>query len=133
MTSTPTARIYLAAPITVYGTPAWCTANTRVTAAHPGSIILNPMAVFRDRRDWQARLPAVLRGVTRLVFLTDAEGFIGRGVDHEIASAIAVGCPVERLTVDGAFVPLAALVIDPPTDDDWSHYRRVRTPSPGPA
>lgn len=122
---------YLSAPIPMYGSPTWLAAVARLQALFPGEAMLDPLQLFRDRNDWQRRLPSVLRTATRLVFLTDAEDWIGRGVDHEIRVAVAVGCPIVRLGSDGTLVSLAALALGPPNAEDWVRYRRVGVRPPG--
>lgn len=122
----PGERLYLAAPISVTASLAWTDALDRLRTVHPGAVLLLPTALFRDRLDWRARLPAVLREATRLVFLTDPEGWIGKGVHTEITQAAALARPVSWLTAAGELVPLDAVDLSLPNEEDWTHYCHVR-------
>ncbi len=118
-------RIYVATPKTLYGTGRLHRAVRALRARFPDAFLLLPAQLFQSRDDWLARFPRVLETLTRLVFLTDVDGFIGRGVASECCAALQAGKPVDFLTDTGELIPHGRLRLSAPNESDWVKYRHV--------
>jgi hypothetical protein len=87
-------RIYVAHPITSYGTAheRWCL--DRLAELLPGVCLLNPAEIFANGAEWDRAWPRLLPRLAGLVAFTDAKGNVGAGVLREVADAIAYEIPV---------------------------------------
>ncbi len=121
----PGTPLYLSGPKTMHGTRPWTAAVSRLATLVPAYPIRSAMDLFASRDDWRAHLAEVLRACAALVFLTEADGWLGKGVDTEIVAARTIGLPIAWLTPAGALVPVAAVRFGDPHDEDWTRYRRV--------
>ncbi len=124
--------VYFAAPLTTYDTPRYGYALLWLGANLPQATIIGAREAFTDRADWLARWPAVVGGCAALTFITDEDGYIGRGVADEIALALLHGKPVHLLTGDGRrsnprplLVPYERLRLGTPDPRDWRRWQRV--------
>lgn len=118
-------EVYLAAPITTYRSGQYDCALRWLRTNYPHATIVSARDAFRDRVDWLARWRGVLSRCAALVFITDGEDFIGRGVDGEITFARARPILVLMLNGAGRLVPYHHLSFTPPNAGDWQRYRRV--------
>lgn len=103
------ARVYLAAPVAVLGSPRHLRALRRLRAVLPRAEVVDPAELFVSSADWRARWPGVLAGLDAVVFLTARDGTIGAGVAQEILDAHLRGLPVAHLTAAGKLVPAPGL------------------------
>ena len=117
--------IYVSAPIAITQSPEWHTALAHLRQRYSKSTLVLPTVLFRSRLEWRTRVAAVIRQVERLVFLTDSEGFVGKGVFHEITVALTLGKSVEMLTELGELIAYADLAIGAPDRTNWSRYCHV--------
>ncbi len=128
----PRAPIYLSGPQTLHGSPVWHAAIRSLQTQFPASPIWSPKEIFQSRDDWRAHLASRLRECGGLVFLADADAWLGKGVDTEIAAARALGLPVGWLTPRSELLAIEAIELGPPNEADWIRYRKARpTGTPG--
>ncbi|MDX2059483.1 MAG: hypothetical protein SFV24_16855 [Gemmatimonadales bacterium] len=122
----PDAPIYLSGPAPMHHTAAWRAATQALQAQFPGVPIWSATDVFRSRAEWRHRLVTRLSDCGALVFLADGDGWIGKGVDTEIAAARGVGLAVGWLMPGGVLLAIHDVELGTPDETDWAHYRRVR-------
>src|SRR4051812_39425533 len=95
--STRSARVYLGAPMQTYRHHAYDDALARIRARFPDASILSPRELFTSNRDWLDQWPLILPTLDALVFITDRDGWIGKGVHKEVLDAASLAIPVELL------------------------------------
>ena len=123
------ASIYLAAPLTTYGTAAYEAALAGCRARWLEAEIISPRDAFADRAEWLTRWPTVLARCDRLVFIADADGVIGYGVWQEVHDAERRGLPVLYLDAAGRFIPRERVQLRKASErshGDWRSYATVR-------
>jgi hypothetical protein len=120
-----TERLYVASPLQLYGTPRLDEAVQTLRALYPEAVLLLPAQLFRGRQDWLQRGQAILRECTRLVVVTDDEGWIGRGVWSEVATVLQLARPVAWCPRPGLLVPWGEVTWSPPDETNWTRYARL--------
>src|SRR5262249_32006761 len=89
---------------------------------------LSPRDLFTSNRDWLDQWPLILPSLDALVFIADAQGWIGRGVHKEILDASSLTTPVMFLTPDGAVHPFDAIEFLDVALRGWRQYARIHVP-----
>lgn len=91
-------RVYLASPLSTYGTERYERALESVRAKFPRASILPARDLFASNADWRERWRGIVRTLAAVVFFDDADGCIGAGTEQEITDAYRAGVPVLFLT-----------------------------------
>lgn len=86
-------RVYLAAPLSMFGTVEYTRAIVTVKERFPAEV-LDAAALFQGNENWRERSSELLPMLDGLVFIADSDGSIGRGVYSEIQDVRSVGKPV---------------------------------------
>lgn len=120
-----TERLYVASPLQLHGTPLLEEAVQALQARYPEAVLLLPAKLFRDRRDWLKRGHTILRESTRLVVVTDDDGWIGRGVWSEVEIALQLGQPVAWCPRPRILVPWEEVACSPLDETNWTRYARL--------
>lgn len=107
------ARIYVACPVTTYGTPPKASALARLAEAFPGAEVVDPARLYASDADWLSTWPSVLGGLDALVVVPAPDRSIGAGVLREVADALAYHLPVATF-MRRRLSELARLVVLPP-------------------
>jgi hypothetical protein len=115
-------RVYLSSPLALYGTKTLKQAIAAVEARYAGAAVLLPSELFRDRGEWLRRSPDVLRTMTRLVVVTEADGWVGRGVNTEVQTALGLARPVEWCPSPGVFIPWSDVHCSDPDATNWTQF-----------
>jgi hypothetical protein len=113
--------VYLAAPITEYGTERYQRLAGALRARLAGWRILEARDLYVGTCDWLQRWPDVLPTLSHLVFLSTPNGWIGRGVWTEIQDALKHGIPIYYLVDESKLVPFAFVTCSEPSDDYRFH------------
>ena len=93
-------RIYVAHPITTYGSPHESARLRALGELLPGAALINPVASYANNSEWLQTWPRIIRTLTAVVAFGDTAGIIGPGVARELFDAIAVGIPVGGFNPD---------------------------------
>jgi hypothetical protein len=118
-------RVYLAAPLGLFGTERHLKALELVRHRFPTHELLDAAELFSDTNDWRRRWPGMVRTLDRLVFITDVGGIIGAGVFQEILDAGLRDVPIEYLSPSGRFVAVRAIRFKLLGEDDPAQFARV--------
>lgn len=87
-------RVYVASPITTYGTTRYGAMLDRLHELWPEAEMIPARNLFASNADWRRRWSNALPTLDAVVFFDDGEGWIGRGVLEEITTAQRSGIPV---------------------------------------
>ena len=118
-------RVYVSSPLHLYGTPRLEAAVQFLRDRYPEAVLLLPAQLFRDRRDWLTRGESVLDQCTQLVVVTDDDGWIGRGVWHEVTVVRHAGRPVAWCQRPGVLIPWEEVTWSPPDETNWTRYTHL--------
>lgn len=91
-------RIYVASPLSTYGTARYDAMVSRVRSHYPDADILPARDLFGSNAHWRRKWPVILPTLDAVVFFDDDDGCIGAGTEQEIADAASAGIPVFFLT-----------------------------------
>lgn len=94
---TSPSRVYIASPISTYGTARYDAMVSRVRSHFPESDILPARDLFTSNADWRRKWPVILPTLDAVVFFDDDDGCIGAGTEQEITDAQSAGIPVSFL------------------------------------
>jgi hypothetical protein len=94
-------RIYVAHPITSYGTARGAACLDALAELLPGSELVDPAALFTTSAAWLDAWPAMVQTLAGLVVFGAADGTIGSGCLLEIADAMAAELPVAAFEEGG--------------------------------
>ncbi len=122
---TRSARVYFAAPKQTYSETSYDDGLERARLPFPAAVVLSPRELFTSNRDWLDQWPLILPTLDALVFITDSEGWVGKGVHKEVLDAASLAITVELLTSDGRFQPLADIEFADVDLRGWPQYARV--------
>jgi len=124
-------RIYFAAPMQMYNDPLYDVALRHVHELFPFAEVLSARDLFTSSADWREKWPAIQPTVDMLVFITDRDGWIGRGVLKEILD-IGKGLwrPTDLLTPDGEFHRLGNFLVNASRPRDWRRHVQIVVRSP---
>ena len=118
-------RVYLAAPLSLAGTPRYARLLAALRTLRPCAEIVEGLSYFESHEHWRRMWPRLRRSLAGVVFVTDADGWIGRGTLAELTSLDLARCAVYHLSPAGALTPASRLRFGPPHEDDWRRYCRV--------
>jgi hypothetical protein len=90
--------VYLAHPVSTYGTPWAARCLEAVEQAWPDCEVIDPAAWFASNEEWLARWPSIVPSLSALVVVGDELGRIGVGCWLEVGDAIFWQVPVFTLT-----------------------------------
>lgn len=116
-------RVYVASPITTYGTPRYDLKLALIAQHFPRAEILQPRHLFQSTAEWQKRWPRILSTLTDLVFFAEIDRTIGLGVWSELQDA-ADRLPVWFLSDDDRWHSLDDVSIHV-TGDSLSRFATV--------
>jgi hypothetical protein len=122
----PPTRVYVAAPVTVFGTGAHRLALEVIGERFPDAQLLDAAVLFADSGDWHRRWPAIVRTLDHLIFITQSDGLIGAGVFQEVLDARFRGASVEYLMASGTFVAVEDVTFRMVGAGDARRFARVR-------
>ncbi|HXQ58436.1 MAG TPA: hypothetical protein VN799_00010 [Acidimicrobiales bacterium] len=101
--------LYVASPVTAYGTPHRGRALAGIRAeVGAGTVILDPAVLFTTDAEWLAEWPRLVRSLDMLVIVPAADRTVGAGVLREVSDALAHCVPVSLWAPPGRLVPWAA-------------------------
>jgi len=107
------------------GTPRYARLLAALRAVRPHAEIVEGLSYFESHEHWRRQWPQLRRSLAEVVFVTDADGWIGRGTLAELVSLRAERCAIYHLSATGALTPASRLRFGPPHEDDWRRYCRV--------
>lgn len=133
-------RIYVAHPITSYGTEHGAVCLDALAELLPGSDLVDPAALFTTSAQWLEAWPAMVQTLAGLVVFGAADGTIGSGCLLEVADAMAAGLPVAAFEEGPSLVELVGVeflrpsertarrvgVLVPGEPIDWSYLSKSR-------
>ena len=90
-------RVYLAHPVTCYGTDHETACIEVLADLLPGVDLCDPAACFASSAEWLAAWPGLVGRLDGLVVFADTDGTVGAGVLREVADAVAFDVPVAGL------------------------------------
>lgn len=97
-TTTTRPRVYLAHPITTYGTAHEAAVTARIAEILPGVELFDPSGRYVEEGEWEQAWPEVLRSLSGLVVFGDEDETIGTGCWREIGDALSCYLPVAALS-----------------------------------
>jgi hypothetical protein len=115
--------VYLAAPITEYGTERYEQLAGALRSRLTGYRILEARGLYASTADWLQRWPDILPTLSHLVFLSTPDGWIGKGAWTEIQDALQRGIPAHYLLNEHQLVPFAKVTCSEPSDDYRFHVQ----------
>lgn len=121
----PPTRVYVAMPVSAFGTSLHERALAAVRDRFPTSELVDASELFDDSADRRRRWPAIVRTLDHLVFAAH-EGLIGAGVFQEVLDARFEGVTVEYVSSSGAFVPIEEVTLRMLADGDPRRFAEVR-------
>lgn len=122
-------RVYLAAPVTEFGTTAHRRALRVVRDRFPDSEVLDSAQLFADSADWRQRWPEIVHTLNRVIFVSGDDGIIGEGVVQEIVDARLRHVRCDFLTSDGEFVPIREITFQMIPAGSRVRFARIRNQS----
>ena len=90
----PRPSVYVAHPMTSYGTPHAGACLDALAVLLPGTRLIDPAAVFASDAEWQRSWPGLVRTLGGFVVFGDESGTIGAGCVRELADAVGMGVQV---------------------------------------
>lgn len=114
---------YFTAPYRTYGSKRYEKMLNRVRQSFPNDDIFEPCRVFRTREEWIFGWNTMLDLADRLVFITDEQGWIGKGSFDEIRRANGNGKEVRAMT-DSGLMSVADMRIAFHDPDNWAMHLR---------
>jgi hypothetical protein len=107
-------RVYVAHPMTSYGTPWEAKALAELARLLPRVELVDPAKRYLTDSGWLRSWPRLLRSLGGLVVLADESGTVGTGVLREIVDALAAGVPLAAFDPGRGLVELAGVeLVDP--------------------
>lgn len=120
-------KVYIASPIQTYTEPRYPDMVAQVGLAWPYDDMLPAKSMFASSAEWRSEWPKLVKTLGLLVFFTDKDGFIGKGVKTEIDDALKLKIPVYYLE-ENTFYPYNEVhIVLFDNGDDWRHYATVQT------
>ena len=108
MTTRP--RVYLAHPMTTYGTDHARRALSGLAELLSGCELLNPAEqAWETNEAWLAEWPVIVRNIVGLVVFAHQDGTVGTGCLRELGDAIAERVPVAGYSIEAGLVDLAGV------------------------
>jgi hypothetical protein len=86
-------RIYVAHPVTTYGTLHEAACLDALAELLPGSDLVDPATIWTTSAQWLDAWPAMVQTLAGLVVFAAVDGSVGAGVLREVADALAFGVP----------------------------------------
>jgi len=120
--------VYFSAPLHLYGSERYDAMLRKIRDAFPHAEIFEPCKMFEDHAQWGASWRTFLEMSDRVAFMTDEEGWIGRGSLTEISGAKDIGLEVVMVTDDG-MIPLKRVRPVQEGTDCWRQQLRVTVKS----
>ncbi|MGP0108126.1 MAG: hypothetical protein ACLPR9_04555 [Acidimicrobiales bacterium] len=102
-------RIYVAHPITSYGTEHGVACLDSLADLLPGADLVDPAALFTTSAQWLDAWPAIVQTLAGLVVFGAADGTIGSGCLLEVADAMAAELPVAAFEEGPSLVELVGV------------------------
>lgn len=102
-------RIYVAHPMTAYGTPWEAKALAELGRLLPGVELIDPSERYSSDSGWLRGWPRMLRSLAGLVVLADEAGTIGTGVLREIVDALAARVALAAFDPERGLVELVGV------------------------
>jgi hypothetical protein len=91
----------------------------------PLATVLEPKRLFRSRQHWLTTWPELLPTLTRVVFFTAPDGWLGRGVVTELQDVRARQLPIHLLSEHGELIPWTRLTFTIPNRGNWTRHLQV--------
>ena len=92
--------------------------------------IIATKGLYQDTAPWRERWPEILPTVQAFAFMTDTEGWIGRGVYRELEDSRAAGIPGYWLPDTGPPIPSSRVTTRDLTEISTRYARVTRTRPP---
>jgi len=86
--------VYVAHPMTGYGTPHAMASLHALGELLPGARLIDPGMVYTSDAEWQRSWPRLVRTLGGFVIFGEPDGTVGAGCIRELADAIALGVPM---------------------------------------
>ena len=102
-------RLYVARPLTAYGTDLDRRQLARVAEHFPEAEVLDPAAMFTSNAGWLAVWPEMVGTLDLIVLWADEDGFIGAGCLREVIDAMVASVPVVALDWKGRLRTFAGI------------------------
>jgi hypothetical protein len=83
--------VYIAAPIQTFTTARYKRLIAAIREHFPEAVILESKHLYTSNADWLTRWPATLAVIDLLVFITDKDGYYGRGYSYELGHCLKRG------------------------------------------
>jgi hypothetical protein len=122
---------YVGSPVTTYSTKRYDTLKKAIQndfpAIHPGSTFLFARGLYGSSQEWKRKWPSTLHTIGGMLFFTDTDNCIGRGVWIELRDVFNRGLPVYFVTNQGTFIraPKKDSVTWTMDTDNWKQYARL--------
>jgi hypothetical protein len=120
--------VYFGAPLTEFETLRYAHLSRVARDRYTGCVVLEAKRLFASSDHWIGTWPTLLPTLDELVFITTADGWVGKGLAYEIDTAEAMGIPVLCLADDGRLHELPSLRRSPPNEASWHRYQRITLP-----
>ncbi len=88
------ALVYVAHPVTTYGTPHERDVLDRLAAVLRGAELIDPSKLYASTDEWLADWPEMVVKIDALVLFTEPNGTVGAGCLREMAESLGRGLPV---------------------------------------
>ena len=89
-----TAPVYVAHPMSCYGSPYTAACFDALAVLLPGVRLIDPATIYASDTEWRRSWPRLARTLGGFVIFGAADGTIGAGCIRELADAIALGVPI---------------------------------------
>jgi hypothetical protein len=122
--------LYVASPMATYQTPRYDQMLAHARQHFQDGNLMPARDLYSSNAHWQATWPQHLKRIDGVVFFTDTDLTIGKGVVAELSDALRRGVPIHYLQDDGSLLPykqVAVEVLD--GGASWRKYARVQVNS----
>jgi len=106
--------VYVAHPVTTYGTARERDALDRISDHVAPAQVIDPATRYGSNADWLTDWPGLVSTLSCLIVFADTDGTIGAGCLRELTDAWHLGIPVALLDDQGDFRHVSILRIVPP-------------------
>jgi hypothetical protein len=115
-TTTTPARVYVAHPMSCYGSPYTAACFDALAGLLPEARLVNPSTIFASDAEWRRAWPRLVGVLGGFVMFGAEDGTIGAGCIGELADSIAVGVPIAGFELGRGLREIRGYdVIDPGT------------------
>lgn len=103
---------YVASPVAMYTKPIYNKLLHQIQSEYGDFEVVPARGLYGSMQQFREKWPTILPSIGLLIFISDKDNTIGRGVWIEIHDALSHKIPVMYMTYSGDYVPMNKLKIE---------------------